>query len=69
VGKLFFLKRFLMILAVCPPYESEIAFSYLLTGDKRDFGLFFGKTIAGVMVVSPKLLAEDLVTKGFLPKK
>lgn len=43
--------------------------TYLLTGDKRDFGLFFGKTIAGVMVVSPKLLAEDLVTKGFLAKR
>ncbi|PSB06937.1 hypothetical protein C7B62_21390 [Pleurocapsa sp. CCALA 161] len=43
--------------------------TYLLTGDKRDFGLFFGKTVAGVMVVSPKLLAEDLVTKGFLPKR
>lgn len=43
--------------------------TYLLTGDKRDFGLFFGNTIAGVMVVSPKLLAEDLVTKGFLPRR
>ncbi|MBW4533381.1 MAG: PIN domain-containing protein [Pleurocapsa minor HA4230-MV1] len=43
--------------------------TYLLTGDKRDFGLFFGKTIAGVMVVSPRLLAEDLVNKGFLPKR
>ncbi|MGL5834242.1 MAG: PIN domain-containing protein [Waterburya sp.] len=43
--------------------------TYLLTGDKRDFGLFFGKTIAGVMVVSPKLLAEELVTKDFLPKR
>jgi predicted nucleic acid-binding protein len=43
--------------------------TYLLTGDKRDFGLFFGKTVAGVMVVSPKLLAEDLVTKGFLAKR
>jgi predicted nucleic acid-binding protein len=43
--------------------------TYLLTGDKRDFGSFFGKKVAGVMVVSPKLLAEDLVTKGFLPKR
>jgi predicted nucleic acid-binding protein len=43
--------------------------TYLLTGDKRDFGLLFGKTVVGVMVVSPKLLAEDLVAKGFLSKK
>jgi predicted nucleic acid-binding protein len=43
--------------------------TYLLTGDKRDFGLLFGKTVVGVMVVSPKLLAEDLVAKGFLSTK
>ena len=42
--------------------------THLLTGDKRDFGFLFGQT-AGVMVVSPKLLAEELVSKGFLKKK
>lgn len=43
--------------------------TYLLTGDKRDFGFLFGKTVAGVIVVSPRLLAEELVTKGLLKKK
>ncbi len=43
--------------------------TYLLTGDKRDFGFLFGKTVGGVIVVSPKLLAEELVTKGLLNKK
>ncbi len=43
--------------------------NYLLTGDKRDFGFLFGKTVAGVMVVSPKLLAEELVIKGLLRNK
>ena len=40
--------------------------TYLLTGDKRDFGFLFGQTVAGVIVVSPKLLAEELVSKGLL---
>lgn len=43
--------------------------TYLLTGDKRDFGFLFGKTVAGVIIVSPKLFAEELVTKGLLKKK
>ena len=43
--------------------------THLLTGDKRDFGFLFGKTVAGVMIVSPKLLAKELVNKGFLNKK
>jgi predicted nucleic acid-binding protein len=43
--------------------------SHLLTGDKRDFGFLFGQTVAGVMVVSPKLLAEELVSKGLLKNK
>jgi hypothetical protein len=34
--------------------------NYLLTGDERDFGRFFGDTIEGVKVVSPKMLAEEL---------
>ena len=39
---------------------------YLLTGDEKDFGRFFGKTIAGVKVVSPKMLAEELTELGLL---
>jgi predicted nucleic acid-binding protein len=39
---------------------------YLLTGDEKDFGKFFGDTIAGVKVVSPKMLAEDLTKLGLL---
>ena len=27
---------------------------YLLTGDSQDFGTFFGKTIAGVMILRPR---------------
>ena len=34
--------------------------SHLLTGDRRDFGRFFGKTIAGVLIVSPEQLARIL---------
>lgn len=39
---------------------------YLLTGDEKDFGKFFGETIAGVKVVSPKMLAEELTELGLL---
>jgi hypothetical protein len=39
---------------------------YLLTGDEKDFGQFFGKTIQGVKVVSPKMLAEELTGLGLL---
>ncbi len=42
---------------------------YLLTGDKRDFGFLFGKTVLGVVVVSPKLMATELVKMGILSKK
>jgi hypothetical protein len=34
--------------------------THLLTGDERDFGVFFGKTLQGVKVVSPRMLAEEL---------
>ncbi len=40
--------------------------THLLTGDRQDFGVHFGKTIQGVKVVSPKLLAEELVRRGLL---
>lgn len=34
--------------------------SHLLTGDKRDFGRYFGERILGVKIVSPELLAKEL---------
>lgn len=34
--------------------------THLLTGDERDFGKFWGKTIQGVKIVSPRILAEEL---------
>jgi uncharacterized protein len=34
--------------------------SHLLTGDERDFGKIWGKTIQGVKIVSPRMLAEEL---------
>ena len=40
--------------------------SHLLTGDERDFGAFFGKTIRGVKIVSPRMMAEELVRQGLL---
>jgi len=35
--------------------------THLLTGDEQDFGRYFGKTIQGVKIVSPRLLADELV--------
>ncbi len=35
--------------------------THLLTGDERDFGKFWGKTIQGVKIISPKMLAEELL--------
>lgn len=34
--------------------------THLLTGDEKDFGKFWGKTIKGVKIVSPRMLAEEL---------
>jgi len=34
--------------------------THLLTGDERDFGKYWGKTIQGVRIVSPRMLAEEL---------
>jgi uncharacterized protein len=34
--------------------------THLLTGDQRDFGKLWGKTIQGVKVVSPRMLVEEL---------
>ncbi len=43
--------------------------THLLTGDKKDFGFLFGKRVENVLVVSPKLLAEEMVAKGILNQK
>jgi len=40
--------------------------THLLTGDERDFGEFFGQTVQGVKVVSPRMLADELVKLGWL---
>jgi len=40
--------------------------THLLTGDERDFGPYFGKTIQGVKIVSPRMLADELVRRGWL---
>jgi predicted nucleic acid-binding protein len=34
--------------------------THLLTGDERDFGRYWGKTVQGVRIVSPRMLAEEL---------
>ena len=43
--------------------------THLLTGDKKDFGFLFGKQVENVLVVSPKLLAEEIVAKGWIAKR
>ena len=40
--------------------------THLLTGDQQDFGAHFGKTIQRVKIVSPRLLADELVKRGRL---
>lgn len=43
--------------------------THLLTGDKKDFGFLFGKSISGVKIVSPQLMAMELVELGILTKE
>ncbi len=43
--------------------------THLLTGDKRDFGFLYGKQLENVVIISPKLLAEEMVAKGIIEKK
>ena len=43
--------------------------THLLTGDKKDFGFLYGKQVENVLIVSPKLLAEEMVAKGWIEKK
>ena len=40
--------------------------THLLTGDERDFGQLWGKTVQGVKIVSPRMLADELVDRGWL---
>lgn len=42
--------------------------SHLLTGDKSDFGLLFGKTIQGVTIVSPRMFGVLLVQEKWMKK-
>ena len=39
--------------------------THLLTGDEKDFGVFWGKTLQGVKLVSPKMLADEFVKRGW----
>lgn len=40
--------------------------TYLLTGDKRDFGHLFGKTVRSVKIVTVQLLLADLIAQGIV---
>jgi len=40
--------------------------THLLTGDERDFGSLFGKSVQGVTVVSPRMFAQELVRLGWI---
>ena len=42
--------------------------THLVTGDKKDFGFLFGQQVNNVLIVSPKLLAEEMVAKGWIEK-
>jgi len=42
--------------------------THLLTGDERDFGPYFGRTIQGVKIVSPRQLADELVHRRWLAR-
>ena len=39
---------------------------YLLTGDKKDFGSLFGRTVQGVKVVTVEMLMEELEERGMV---
>ncbi len=40
--------------------------THLLTGDRKDFGFLYGKQVENILVVSPKLLAQEMVAKGII---
>jgi predicted nucleic acid-binding protein len=39
---------------------------YLLTGDKKDFGPLFGKTVRGVKIVNVRMLLAELIARGIV---
>lgn len=39
---------------------------FLLTGDKKDFGHLYGKTVRGVKIVSVALLVDELIERDIL---
>jgi predicted nucleic acid-binding protein len=39
---------------------------YLLTGDKKDFGHLFGKTVSGVKIVTVHILLAELIALGIV---
>jgi len=39
---------------------------FLLTGDKKDFGHLFGKTVGGVKIVTVQMLLEELISRGIV---
>ena len=46
--------------------------THLLTGDKKIlwfFDFLYGKQVENVLIVSPKLLAEEMVAKGWIERK
>ncbi len=43
--------------------------SHLLTGDQKDFGFLYGRQIENVLIVSPKLLAEEMMAQGIIERK
>ena len=51
-----------------PILEGAIAgnASHLLTGDESDFGIWFGKTVQGVTIVSPRMFAIELKRKKWM---
>jgi hypothetical protein len=40
--------------------------THLLTGDMQHFGHLLGKTVAGVRIVSPRLLAQEIQSLGWI---
>jgi predicted nucleic acid-binding protein len=39
---------------------------FLLTGDKKDFGPLFGKTVRGVKIVNVQMLLAELIARGIV---
>jgi predicted nucleic acid-binding protein len=40
--------------------------SHLLTGDEYDFGRLFGKTVQGVIIISPRMFGVELVQRRWM---